>query len=127
MSAPFTSRPVVPAGADADNTHDGSDGEKKGYWISNSDISDMDGLWLYRDANRKVMTQFGAKFLVMHGPQQITEGASRSAQTLVEFPSYQAALDCFNHPDYHEAAKLRHKVAVGSMVIVEGYSGRQDF
>lgn len=100
---------------------------KKAYWIANSDISDMAGLWLYRAANRRIMTQFGAKFLVMHGQQQIPEGESRTAQTLVEFPSYQAAVDCYNHPDYQEAAKLRKKVAVGSQVIVEGYDGPQDF
>jgi uncharacterized protein (DUF1330 family) len=100
---------------------------KKGYWIANSDISDMDGLWKYRDANREVMTRFGAKFLVMHGEQQVPEGSSRTTQTLVEFPSYQAALDCYNHPDYQKAAEIRHKVAVGSQVIVEGYDGPQDF
>ena len=100
---------------------------KKGYWIANGDVSDMDGLWLYRDANRQVMTQFGAKFLVMHGQQQIVEGTSRTVQTLVEFPSYQAAVDCYNHPDYQEAAALRKKAAVTSQVIVEGYDGPQDF
>jgi len=87
----------------------------------------MDGLYRYRDANRKVMTQFGAKFLVMHGEQQIVEGTMRTKQTLVEFPSYQAAVDCYNHPDYQKAAELRHKVAISSQVIVEGYDGPQDF
>ncbi|VFR21747.1 hypothetical protein AMP9_4074 [plant metagenome] len=99
----------------------------KGYWIANSDISDLDGVWLYRDANREVMTHYGAKFLVMHGQQQVPEGTSRSSQTLVEFPSYQAAVDCYNHPDYQKAAELRQRVAVSSMVIVEGYIGPQDF
>lgn len=100
---------------------------KKGYWIANVDVSDMGGLQRYRDANRKVMTQFGAKFIVMHGQQQIPEGTSRTKQTLVEFPSYQAAVDCYNHPEYQKAAEIRHKVSVGSMVIVEGYDGTQDF
>lgn len=100
---------------------------KKGYWIANSDVSDMDALWRYRDANREIMTQYGAKFIVMHGQQQVPEGNSRSMQTLVEFPSYQAAVDCYNHPDYQEAAEIRHKAAVGTQVIVEGYDGPQDF
>jgi uncharacterized protein (DUF1330 family) len=100
---------------------------KKGYWIANSDVSDMDALMRYRDANREVMTRFGAKFLVMHGQQEVPEGTSRSKQTLVEFPSYQAAVDCHNHPDYQKAAEIRHEVSVGTMVIVEGYDGTQDF
>lgn len=100
---------------------------KKAYWIANSDVSDMDGLQRYRDANRKVMTRFGAKFLAMHGRQEIVEGTSRTAQTLVEFPSYQAAIDCYHDPEYQNAAVLRKKVAVSSQVIVEGYDGPQDF
>ena len=97
----------------------------KGYWIANSDVSDMEGLMKYRAANREVMTKYGAKFLVMHGPQIVEEGEYRSKQTLVEFPSYKDAVDCFNTQEYHDAAKLRHAVAEGAMVIVEGYEGQQ--
>lgn len=99
----------------------------KSYWIANTDVSDMAGLLRYRDANREVMTRYGARFIVMHGRQRVVEGVSRSKQTLVEFPDYEAAIACFEAPAYHEAAKLRHAVAVGDMVIVEGYDGRQDF
>jgi uncharacterized protein (DUF1330 family) len=60
----------------------------KGYWIVNNNIFDMDGLLKYRDANREVVTKYGAVFLVMHGPQSIQEGTSRTKQ-IVEFPSYQ--------------------------------------
>ena len=97
----------------------------KGYWVSNSDIHDYDGITKYRAANREIMTKYGGIFLVMHGPQQVVEGEYRTRQTLVEFPTYQDALDCFNTHEYHEAAKLRHAVAEGSMVIVEGYDGPQ--
>ncbi|MEJ7737219.1 MAG: DUF1330 domain-containing protein [Chitinophagaceae bacterium] len=98
---------------------------QKGYWIANSDVFDMEGLGKYRAANREVMTKYGAKFLKMHGQQIVTEGTYRSKQTLVEFSSYRDAVDCFNTPEYGEAAKLRHAVADGSMVIVEGYEGPQ--
>lgn len=97
----------------------------KGYWIANSDVSDMEGLMKYRAANREIMSKYGAKFLVMHGEQMIKEGIYRSKQTLVEFPTYQDALDCYNAPEYLEAAKLRHAVSEGSMVIVKGYEGPQ--
>lgn len=99
----------------------------KGYWIANSDVSDMDGLYRYRDANRAVMTRYGGTFIVVHGRQQVVEGTMRSMQTVVEFPSYQAAVDCYNDPEYAAAAKLRHEVAVGSMVIVEGFEQPEGF
>ena len=97
----------------------------KGYWIGNSKVRDMDGIWKYREANRKVMTRYDAKFIVMHGQHIVVEGTYLPTQTLVEFPSYQAAVDCYNDPEYTEAAKIRHAVAEGSMVIVEGYDGPQ--
>ena len=97
----------------------------KGYWIANSNVYDMEGLMKYRAANQEVMTKYGAKFLVMHGQQLIEEGASRSKQTLVEFPSYQDAVDCFNSVYSTEAAKLRRAVSDGAMVVVEGYDGPQ--
>ena len=93
----------------------------KGYWISNSDVSDEAGLWAYRDANRAVMTRYGARFIVVHGQHEVVEGTMRPTQTVVEFPTYQAAVNCYHDPEYAEAAKLRHKIAVGNQVIVEGF------
>ncbi len=97
----------------------------KGYWISNSAIADRAGILRYRAANRDVMPRYGATFLVMHGPQTVVEPPYRTKQVVVEFPSYQAALDCFNTPAYSAAAQLRHALAAGAMVMVEGYDGPQ--
>ncbi len=45
----------------------------------------------------------------------------------MEFPSYAAAVACYEERTYHEAAKIRHAISVGAMAIVEGYDGTQDF
>lgn len=99
----------------------------KGYWIGNSTVHDMDGLWRYRDANRDAMNRHHAKFIVMHGQQQIPEGTALPTWTVVEFPSYADAVACYEDPEYEAAAKLRHAIADGNMSIVEGYDGTQDF
>lgn len=99
----------------------------KGYWIANSTIHSMEGLYRYREANRATMNRYGAKFLMMQGQQEIPEGTNLPNWTVVEFPSYQAALDCYNDPEYQEAAKIRHSIADGNQSIVEGYDGPQDF
>jgi uncharacterized protein (DUF1330 family) len=99
----------------------------KGYWIANLDVDDLAGLYRYRDANREAMNRYGAKFIVMHGEQKIAEGTSRSKQTVVEFPTYEEALACYEDPDYKASAKLREAVSQGDLVIVEGYDGTQDF
>ncbi|BDU25138.1 DUF1330 domain-containing protein [Flavobacterium sp. GSB-24] len=97
----------------------------KGYWIANNNIFDMEGLLRYRDANREVMTKYGAVFLVMHGQQRIQEGTSRAKQIIVEFPTYQDAVDCHDSIEYQNAAKMRRAVSEGALVIVEGYDGPQ--
>ena len=98
----------------------------KGYWVANNTIHDMDGLLRYREANRAVMTRYGAKFIVMHGKQKMVEGELRPNWTIVEFPSYEAAVACYEDPEYAAAAKIRHASADGVQTIVEGYDGPQD-
>ena len=44
---------------------------------------------------------------------------------VLEFPSYQAALDCYRSPEYQKAIALRQPVSVGDVVIIEGYEGPQ--
>jgi uncharacterized protein (DUF1330 family) len=101
----------------------------KGYWIGNSDVHDMEGLWNYREANRKTMNSYGAKFIIMHGQYQHVEEPDKlyPTWTVVEFPSYADAVACYRDPVYEEAAKIRHAIAEGTMAIVEGYDGTQDF
>ena len=56
---------------------------------------------------------------------RIPEGSTRSRNVVIEFPSYQAALDCYKSPEYQEAIKLRQSVSTGDFVIIEGYDGPQ--
>ena len=101
----------------------------KGYWIANNEIRDMDGLFRYRNANRETMNRYGAKFIVMHGQHQDVEEPEKLFPnwTVVEFPSYAAAVACYEDPTYTEAAKIRHSIAEGTQTIIEGYDGTQDF
>ena len=83
----------------------------KAYWIANNTINDMAGLLRYREANRAVMTRYGAKFIVMHGQQKMVEGQSRENWTVVEFPSYASAVACYEDPEYTAAAEIRWRWA----------------
>jgi len=97
----------------------------KGYWIARIDVADMDKYKLYVAANAKPLAQFGAKFLVRSGRYEAPEGTSRSRNVVIEFPSYQAALDCYRSSAYQQAIKLRLPVATGDLLIIEGYDGPQ--
>ena len=97
----------------------------KGYWIGRLDINDSEQYKLYVAANAMPLQKYGARFLVRGGQFENPEGASRTRNVVLEFPSYQAAVDCWHSPEYQAAIKLREHVSTNDLVIIEGYDGPQ--
>ena len=97
----------------------------KGYWIVRVDITDEQKYKAYIAANAEPLKKYGARFLVRAGRYENPEGASRSRNAVIEFPTYQAALDCWKSPEYQEAIKLRQPVSTADLIIIEGYEGPQ--
>ena len=97
----------------------------KGYWIARVDITDLEKYQTYIAANAEPLEKYGARFLVRGGRFENPEGASRSRNAVIEFPSYQAALDCWKSPAYQKAIKLRQPVSTIDLIIIEGYDGPQ--
>jgi len=97
----------------------------KGYWIARVDVADAEKYKAYVAANAAPFKAHGARFLVRAGRFENPEGASRTRNVVLEFPSYQAALDCWKSPDYQDAIKLRVAVSTIDLVIIEGYDGPQ--
>ncbi|HSD38466.1 MAG TPA: DUF1330 domain-containing protein [Rhodocyclaceae bacterium] len=97
----------------------------KGYWIVRADVSDPEQYKLYMAANAAPFRQYGARFLARGGRFENPEGTSRSRNVVLEFPSYEAALECWKSPGYQAAIKLREAVSTFDLVIIEGYEGLQ--
>ena len=97
----------------------------KAYWIARIDVADVEQYKKYVAANASAFAAYGAKFLVRAGAFETMEGSSRSRNVVIEFPSYQAAKDCYHSPAYQAAMALRVPVASGDLIIVEGYDGPQ--
>jgi len=95
----------------------------KGYWIGRVDVHDQDEYMKYVAANGVAFDKFGARFLIRGGQFECREGTSRSRNVVIEFPSYRAALDCYDSPEYQAAKALRDPVSDGDIVIIEGYDG----
>lgn len=93
----------------------------KGYWIAHVDVQDAEQYKKYIEANAAPFKIFGAKFLVRSGKYQCREGAARDRQVILEFPTYQAAIDCYDSPEYQKAKELRTNAALADLLIVEGY------
>ena len=71
-----------------------------------------------------VFGRFGGRFLVRGGRHEIKEGHARSRTVVIEFPSYEVALECYRSPDYQAAAKLRAGKAEFDLVVIEGFDGK---
>lgn len=97
----------------------------KGYWVAHIDVSNPDGYKAYVAANAEPLKKYGAKFLVRGGQFEAPEGSMRARHVVLEFPSYEAALACYNSPEYQRAVALRKPHSAGDVVIIAGYDGPQ--
>lgn len=97
----------------------------KGYWIARVDIADPERYKAYIAANAAPLNKYGARFLVRGGEFECVEGTSRARNAVIEFPTYQAAVDCWHSPEYQQAMKLRQPVSTADLTIIEGYDGPQ--
>ena len=92
----------------------------KGYWIARVDVRDAERYKDYVAAAKPAFEQYGANFLARGGEYERLEGQVRARNVVIEFPSLQAAHDCYHSEQYQKAAAIRQQVADAEMVIVEG-------
>lgn len=92
------------------------------YLIANVDVHDRDGYVTdYAPLARASVARHGGRFLVRGGRSEVVEGDDfRGRVVIIEFHSYEAALDWYHSDDYQAAAAVRRRYSTGSQVIVEG-------
>lgn len=93
----------------------------KAYWIARIDVRDHERYKDYVSTAKPAFERYGARFLARGGAFEVLEAPARSRNVVIEFPSMQAALDCYNSEEYQAAKAIRITVAEGEMVLVEGY------
>ncbi|KIC44678.1 MAG: DUF1330 domain-containing protein [Ruegeria sp.] len=95
----------------------------KGYWVAHVDVDDFETYKSYIAANAAPFAEYGAKFLVRGGTREEKEGQARARTVVIEFPSYEQALACYDSDQYQQAKALRDPVSTGDLVIIQGYDG----
>lgn len=93
----------------------------KGYWIGRVEVSDTAAYQRYVAANAEAFRKYGARFLVRGGAFVNPEGASRSRNVVIEFPTYEQALACWDSPEYQAARQHRLTAASLDLIIIEAY------
>ncbi|MBN7807590.1 MULTISPECIES: DUF1330 domain-containing protein [Agrobacterium] len=92
----------------------------KGYWIARVDVNDAERYKDYVSTAKPAFERFGANFLARGGAVTQLEGQGRARNVVIEFPSVQHALDCYNSEEYQAALKIRKETADSDLMIVEG-------
>ena len=92
------------------------------YWIARSRIHDPVEYKKYTDLVPGIIQKYGGKVLARGGKYQIMEGPETFHRfVVIEFDTMEAAVKCFESPEYREAAAFRRAGAgVVENVIVEG-------
>ncbi|AET61043.1 DUF1330 domain-containing protein [Paenibacillus terrae] len=97
----------------------------KGYWVVGIDVHDQEKFQAYVAATPEILKKYSARLLAGGDNHLVPEGSARSRNMIIEFPSYQSALDCWNSTEYQQAIKLRLHASKIDLVIIEGFKGPQ--
>lgn len=94
---------------------------KKGYWVVKANVIDGDKQGAYGKLAEEVIAKFNGIFLVRGGEQITKEGTEFMRNVVVEFPSYEIALQAYESDDYQQALAVLDGGAERAFAIVEGY------
>jgi uncharacterized protein (DUF1330 family) len=97
----------------------------KSYWVVFADVKDPEAYKAYQAANAAPIRKHGGRFLVRGMGHAAVEGSSRSRLVVVEFPSAEAASECYHSQEYTSAKSIRNGLSVADFVIAPGYDGPQ--
>lgn len=92
----------------------------KGYWIVHVDVNDAERYKEYVRLDNLVFEEFDCNVLARGGRHIGPESDVRSRHVILEFESFDKALECYNSPGYQEAVKHRLAASDSEIVIVEG-------
>jgi uncharacterized protein (DUF1330 family) len=92
----------------------------KAYWIAQVTVSNPDQYKLYAESALAAFRKYDAKILARGGRSSQMEGDGRPRNVVIEFPSYDDAVACYNSPEYQSAKVKRKGASEAGIVIVEG-------
>ena len=95
---------------------------KKAYLVVQVDVSNPQQYGEYMKFTPGIIEKFGGRFIARGGRTATLEGppALGGRVVIVEFPSYERALELYKSPEYQKVKQLREGAATAQFVVVEG-------
>ena len=91
------------------------------YMIVDVDVNDPEIYEKYKTEVPALIAKHGGKYLVRGGEFEVLEGSWEPTRLIVfSFPSRQEIHEFINDPAYAELKALRQRIAVSSVVAVDG-------
>ena len=93
----------------------------KGYWVCIYEtINNPEKLKEYALKAKPAVEKFSGKFLVRGGKNRTNDGINTPRIIVVEFPSYETALECYDSKEYQKAHEILNGHVVRHHQTVEG-------
>jgi len=89
------------------------------FWIAHITVTDEAGYGEYLKRATLAVQGHGGRFLARGGRHVTKEGHDHPRNVVVEFPSLEAAVGCYDSPEYQEALTFARKAAERHLSIVE--------
>lgn len=92
----------------------------KAYWIARVSVTDPDQYKHYAEMAPAAFKKYNAVILARGGRHAHLEGPGKLRNVVIEFPSYDDAIACYNSAEYQAARVKRVNAGDADIVIVEG-------
>lgn len=90
------------------------------YWIGHVEVTNPEAYGKYAELAGPAIIKHGGKFLARAGRHVQFEGNDRARNVVVEFPTLEDAVACYNSPEYTEARSHATNASVRDLMVVEG-------
>jgi uncharacterized protein (DUF1330 family) len=93
------------------------------YWVARSKINDPAEYKKYTDLVPAIIARYGGKVLARGGRFQVMEGPQKFARfVVIEFPTFERGVACFQSDEYNQAAAFRRANGAGEVetIMVDG-------
>lgn len=92
----------------------------KAYWIAHVEVTDAEVYGQYAAIATEAITAHGGVFLARSGRYKQLEGNDRARNVVAVFPSFEAAVACYDSPRYQEAVSFAKRSSTRDLMVVEG-------
>ena len=91
----------------------------KALWIAHVEVTDAEAYGRYAAIATEAIAEHGGAFLARGGRYRQMEGRDRPRNVVARFPSFEAAVACYESPRYQEALSHARGASDRDLVIVE--------